>query len=264
MLPLNFLAWLSAAYIVFIGLGFFTQNWIFIGAISLVLGIVITPPVFKFVERPLKRKMASAGMDGRFSQLMRHFLAIVIAGAVILLCIQTFIVPKLNHVDLSEAKLYTVVSEEVSDKTDRRWGTYFITLAEPASTFDDFAQTAIRAARDKQAETNADVVTVFLEPSIGMAETAQSLAIVIYTPDGKGFSGHDVNNFWHVTAVRAMPSQEEMDFWVGWKQLYGKSTSDIASVVDMDDPGEVFRALDLPEDYVVWTPELEPYRYGAN
>ena len=70
-----------------------------------------------------------------------------------------------------------------------RW--FIVSKAAATATFEERAQTAIRAAIDLQEKTGCDVAAVVLELSPKLVGTGHALALADYAPDGGGVSGKD-------------------------------------------------------------------------
>jgi RNA polymerase subunit RPABC4/transcription elongation factor Spt4 len=102
------------------------------------------------------------------------------------------------QVDVSQAKDYQVISSEDFSFTGRK--RIQINIAAPdATSYEELAQTAIKAALDFQKQQNANVVYIFLGDDIEMINNGDALAIARYSPDGGGNSG-DQGWTWEVEA----------------------------------------------------------------
>lgn len=102
------------------------------------------------------------------------------------------------------AKVYEIISNEDSSFPGRkRLG---ISILSEAASFEERAQTAMKAAIDYQKITKADLVSVRLEPSKAMDGKGSPLAVADYAPDGKGISGDTSMSgndwVWKVEAIK--------------------------------------------------------------
>ena len=104
--------------------------------------------------------------------------------------------------DVSQAKSYSVIDSSDESFPGRK-RIEFVILAPEASTFEQFAHTAIKAAINKERETKYDVIYIRLEPTPNLQGTGDAYALAFYAPDGGGHSG-DQDWEWQVTA-RSQP-----------------------------------------------------------
>ena len=130
-----------------------------------------------------------------------------------------------NKGPLSQAKSYVIVGkEDVSIPGRKRMG--IIVISREAKTYDELAQTAMKAAMDYQKETEADLSYVWLEMSAQTQGAGYQLAIADYAPDGKGNSDIAVPFKWQVEAVKDMPSEQTikiMELWQSNKKRFQKN-----------------------------------------
>lgn len=106
-----------------------------------------------------------------------------------------------------QAKPYEIIIKSEANIPGRKRLEICI-LSPEAKTFDELASTAIKAAKDYQDETGADVVTVFLDMCKETVQTARPLAIARYAPDGKGYNSDSW--VWQVEAVPEYPSEMQI------------------------------------------------------
>ena len=95
-----------------------------------------------------------------------------------------------------------------------RWGI----VAPNAESFADRAVTGIQAAKDLQESVDADQANVWLELHEALTGSGLQLALVTYTPDGKGNSGKDDGAVWEVESSDVQPSQQEVEVAVEWQR----------------------------------------------
>jgi len=127
---------------------------------------------------------------------------------------------------LTQAKPYTVVGavDTPMDKGSRTGKRWFITS--PAGTYEEFAQTAIRAAYELHLKNKkTDLIEVELIPDAGLVATGINYARVSFATDKKGYtniSGTDPNDIklytWSVWSVTKPLTEKELtlvDLWYG-------------------------------------------------
>jgi hypothetical protein len=117
--------------------------------------------------------------------------------------------------DISKAKAYQVISNNDFSFPGRKRLEQAIVSS--ASTFEERAQTAMQAAIDLQKKTKADVVSIWLEISPGLAGGGHQLATARYAPDGGGFSG-DQDWKWEVEAAEQAPDPLSVKVGELWYQ----------------------------------------------
>jgi len=117
---------------------------------------------------------------------------------------------------LSQAKPYTVISSEDLSFPGRNRQQFNI-ISPQASNHLEFAETAVKAALDKQDETGADVIYVYLEPSKDLAGNSLFYAIADYAPDGGGNSG-DQDWMWEVRAAEKNLTELEVHIQKTWSE----------------------------------------------
>nr|VFK35242.1 MAG: protein of unknown function (DUF4875) [Candidatus Kentron sp. MB]VFK77195.1 MAG: protein of unknown function (DUF4875) [Candidatus Kentron sp. MB] len=90
-------------------------------------------------------------------------------------------------------------------------------VAPSAQSRDDRAFTAIQAAKDLLKKTEADQATVWLEINKELAGKGYGLAIVSFTPDGKGNSGQEMNSkIWEVEVASDEVNSEQVRIANAW------------------------------------------------
>lgn len=115
--------------------------------------------------------------------------------------------------DLPHAKAYQVIKTDKSAPARLRMTRSI--YAPEAKTKDEFAHTAMKAAMDLQAETNAKVVVVELEEDPRLVGTGTLLGMASYAPDGGGFSG-DQGWTWDVKAADKRHAEDVLRMSTLW------------------------------------------------
>lgn len=115
-----------------------------------------------------------------------------------------------------ESVAYTVVDREDASLPNRRRISISI-VAPEALTFEQRAQTAMKAAQDFQVSDNAHVSTVFLVPSPKLVGMGLNLAIARYAPDGGGYSG-DQGWRWEVQATDQPLDEQRLRITELWEE----------------------------------------------
>ena len=116
--------------------------------------------------------------------------------------------------DLPQAVPYKVIDSHDSSPGGR--GRIEVTIHAPdATTREQFAHTAMKAAVDYEKKTKAKVVSVLLEPSQEGVRLGMSLAIARYASDGGGFSG-DQGWTWQVDALDKRPDERQVKIESLW------------------------------------------------
>lgn len=126
-------------------------------------------------------------------------------------------------VKIENAQTYTAIEQKDFSFLGRTRVEFNI-VSPNAKTSDQFAQTAIKAALEKQKETNAQVVFVQLLPSSEFLGTGDAYAIARYAPDGKGISG-DEHWTWEVEVAMQPLTQKEIaisKLWWAYRSSYQK------------------------------------------
>jgi len=90
-------------------------------------------------------------------------------------------------------------------------------VAPDALTFEQRAQTAMKAAKELQESTNGYVITVFLVPSPDLVGMGINLAIARYAVDGRGYSG-DQNWQWEVQATDEPVDAQQLRITELWEE----------------------------------------------
>ncbi len=117
---------------------------------------------------------------------------------------------------LSEAKTYTVINKmDVSIPGRKRMG--IVIISSEAKTYNELAQTAMKAAMDYQKETGADLSYVWLEMSPLTQGAGYQLATADYAPDGKGNSEMATPFTWEVEAVKTLPTEQAKKITELWQ-----------------------------------------------
>lgn len=100
-----------------------------------------------------------------------------------------------------------------------------------AKSFADRAVTGIQAAKDLRESADADQASIWLELHEDLTGSGLQLALVTYTPDGKGNSGEDDGPVWEVESSGIQPSQQEVEVAVEW-QRHRDEFRDATGLVD--------------------------------
>lgn len=123
--------------------------------------------------------------------------------------------PSAHATELSQAKPYRILGEGniANEREDRTVGLWFI-VAEDATGFDEYAQTAIRAVRDLYRLYGRDHTSVLLIPNDKL-RYAVSYAQANYAADGKGALGMTgsapaVEMYWKVRATDGPLTGQEL------------------------------------------------------
>lgn len=122
--------------------------------------------------------------------------------------------PSSSGPDISKAKPYSVFNQKDLSVVGRNRLEWWIQSPE-AKSFEERAQTAMKAAIDLQKKNAADFVNVWLEINPTLAGKGYQLAIARYAPDGKGISGTEELK-WEVEAADVSTDSQEIaigDLW---------------------------------------------------
>lgn len=126
-----------------------------------------------------------------------------------------------SGIELPQAKAYRIVDEGnlASEKEDRTVGLWFI-YSDDATGFEEYAQTAIQAARDLYHMYKRDFTSVML---IASDVVKVSYATASYAADGKGALGMTgaapaVHWYWKVQAADRQLSRQELAIAELWSQ----------------------------------------------
>lgn len=114
-----------------------------------------------------------------------------------------------------ESHPYTVVNADdysFPGRNRQRW----IITSPKALTKEDRALTAIQAAKDLQNKTNADQANIFLVIDGLKSSHGMPLAVVTYTPDGKGNSGDQDSEVWEVDSSDKVLTPLEKKITLSW------------------------------------------------
>ncbi|MGB3493448.1 MAG: DUF4875 domain-containing protein [Elainellaceae cyanobacterium] len=115
-----------------------------------------------------------------------------------------------------EPVAYTIVDRENDPLPNRRRISISI-VAPEALTFEQRAQTVMKAAQELQDSENAHVVTVFLVPSPKLVGMGLPLAIARYAPDSGGYSG-DQGWQWEVQATDQPVDEQRLRITELWEE----------------------------------------------
>ncbi|WP_316347666.1 DUF4875 domain-containing protein [Desulfuromonas acetoxidans] len=149
--------------------------------------------------------------------------------------------------DLSKAKSYAIIEKEDFSFPGRNRLGWVITS--PARTFEERAQTAIKAAITLQKELKADIASVRIEPDPELSGLGYPLAIANYSPDNGGYSG-DQGWTWRVEASRNQISPQQIAIAKMWKN---NRESFLKPDGSLDEPNlrmEISKNLGLPFEQV--------------
>lgn len=126
-------------------------------------------------------------------------------------------------------------------------------LAPAASTVEQRAQTALKAAVDLQERTGADAVKVVLEISPALAGQRLMLAIGEYAPDLRGWTGFGphLNGSWQASATAETIPERAVEIATLWLESEGKFQKDDGSGGTTTDGAAL-------NDYVAETMDIEP------
>lgn len=137
-----------------------------------------------------------------FSMMTKKILTVVFVIPIIAVFVTSSDIPAADH-----AQPYTIVDR--SDFSFISRDRYSISIVSTQATNRlQFAHTAMKAAVDTQKETGADVVSVWLEPSIECQGSGLQYAIVNYAPDGKGLDGESSWKWEVEAAEKQLPPGE--------------------------------------------------------
>ncbi|WP_285905714.1 DUF4875 domain-containing protein [Pseudodesulfovibrio pelocollis] len=120
-----------------------------------------------------------------------------------------------THPDTHHAVDYQVIAREDFSVPgrDRRQVTI---IAASATTRDQFAHTAIKAALALAEQSGTQVAVAFLEPDPAIAGLGAALAIARHAPDSGGFSG-DQGWSWQVEAAESRPTPQAITIERLWE-----------------------------------------------
>lgn len=119
---------------------------------------------------------------------------------------------------LGTAHQYTVIDDADVSFPGRTRLNRFIS-APAALSKEDRAETVMQAAKDLQAQKDADLVTIYLEVGLFAKGQGRSLAMATYIPDGCGNSGDDCDGVeWKVSASDYQLTEQELAIWKGWRE----------------------------------------------
>ncbi|HEY6330435.1 MAG TPA: hypothetical protein VI756_13950 [Blastocatellia bacterium] len=126
-----------------------------------------------------------------------------------------------------------------------------------SSSANERADVAHQAALDIQRKTGADMVEVFLDLSAETSGAIPALAIVRYSPDGKGMSGSD-NYHWEVEAAEGTFTPQQVKianlFFAAYKRDPNASESTITAAIS--------RTLHVPKSKVIWPAYVSSQLYS--
>lgn len=125
-------------------------------------------------------------------------------------------------VDLSQAKPYQVISDQDISARLIRPRHKAVIIAPEASNFEQFAQTAMKAAIELRRNYQADVMHILLAPNKTMSTDGQFYATALFAPDNGGISG-DQGWTWEVKAVEQPFTEQAIkthELWYQHKNSY--------------------------------------------
>ncbi|WP_027179696.1 DUF4875 domain-containing protein [Maridesulfovibrio bastinii] len=129
-----------------------------------------------------------------------------------------------TETQMTTALPYNILKVEDVSFPGRKRISSFISINDTNPTFEEKAQTVIKAAKDLCKKYNADVVNVVMEASKGAIGKGYSLAICEYAPDGGGYSG-DQNWTCKVKSSKNNPTVQQisiLDHWYNERDNYQK------------------------------------------
>lgn len=113
---------------------------------------------------------------------------------------------------------YEVVSlNEASIPGRRRMMARIVSPEAREGTFEQRGETVMQAARQTQADTDADFVLVSLEPNERLLNLGYVLSIARYAPDGGGISG-DENWTWQVESSHDSIDAQQIEIAEAWNE----------------------------------------------
>ena len=160
-------------------------------------------------------KIIGGGIQNSESNKVKLWIFVIIA----LVIVVGIFTPEKKSIDLSKAKPYSIFHEGDFSFPGRKRMEWWV-ISPEAKSFEERAQTAIKAAIDLQKKSNADMVSIWLEINPILAGTSNQFAVVRYAPDGAGFSGiKKVDNWiWEVEATGDIPDQQAVTMAELWYQ----------------------------------------------
>lgn len=148
---------------------------------------------------------------------------------------------------LTNAKPYLVIGQKDNSFAGRKRLQFNITSSQ-SKTFSDLAETAIKAAIDKQIETSADVIYIYLEHSAKLSNKGIIYASASYAADGGGNSG-DQDWTWKVTATDKVMTDQEVEIYTSW--VTNKKDYLIDGLVDEKSlKNQISKEIDLPIEQI--------------
>lgn len=158
-------------------------------------------------------KIIGGGIQNSESNKVKIWIFVIIA----LVIVVGLFAPEKKSIDLSKAKPYSIFHEGDFSFAGRKRMEWWVTSPE-AKSFEERAQTAIKAAIDLQKKSNADMVSIWLEISPSIAGSGNQFAVARYAPDGAGISGvKKVDNWtWEVEATGDIPDQQSVTMAELW------------------------------------------------
>lgn len=166
-----------------------------------------------------------------------------------------------TETQMTTALPYEVLKIEDVSFPGRKRISSFISINDTNPTFEEKAQTVIKAAKDITKKYKADEVTVVMEASKGAIGKGYSLAVCEYAPDGGGYSG-DQNWTCKVTSSKNNPTTLEisiLDHWYNERDRYQKD-----GMTDEDRlKAHLAKELNLPVEKIS-LPFIEMAEYSSN
>jgi hypothetical protein len=176
------------------------------------------------VKRGVLERRINQGKGKKIQMRQRVFLAILILTLLLGVGCKTQEIPETTSVSLAElnhAKPYSVLGEGniANEKEDRTVGLWFI-VAEDATSYEEWAQTAIQAVRDLYLLYGRDYTSVLLIPNDKL-EYAINYAVASYAADGKGALGMTGSApakemYWRVYATNHPCTDQELAIAALW------------------------------------------------
>ncbi len=122
-----------------------------------------------------------------------------------------------RHDDVSQAVDYKIVKKGDVSFAGRKRIKIFIVADQLNLTYEQKAQTAMRAALDIQKETRANFVSAILEMVPEASGYGFALAMADYSPDNGGVSGNDKQT-WKVDSSHENPTETDLQVMKAWYQ----------------------------------------------
>lgn len=223
-MKLKIVGWLLAAFIAFCAIGLFSDNSFFGGITLLFLAFMTTPIGYtrgaKQKEKPPYGYGAHIGSTSflAFCALI-YFVSVnkdeeKIEGAT-----NDQNAPNVTeeYILSGAAKGYRIISAKDSSIPNRRRISIQIIPDEVLEGPGDYVYTVIEAAKNAQKDSQAKVVSAYLEMNEITAGRGKWLSMAHYIPDGKGFSGSDETPAWDLMVKTDKIDQNYIDIHSLWE-----------------------------------------------